>query len=129
LYFSPKVINEIKKRAGMEPKKKKVLLPLLHVLQSLPHDKRMIILSHLDDYARDGILETVTNVLRSEKLPFKKRRELAKKLAPYKKDFRFLVNPKKSPAGKKKRLAQLGAGPMQHVLRAAVPLLLNIFPR
>jgi hypothetical protein len=113
----------------MDVRKKKIMLPLIHVLQSLPHDKRVIILSHLDDKTRDAVLETVTTVLRSEKLPFKKRRELARKLAPYKKDFRYISDSGKSQSGKRRKLSQLGAGPMQYVLRAAVPLLLNIFPR
>jgi hypothetical protein len=110
-------------------KRTKVLLPLLQVLKSLTSEQRTIVLAHLDDKTRDFIYETITTVLRSEKLPFRKRAALKEKLSPYKNDLRYISDKKKSRAQKKNRLTQLGGGPMAHVLKTAIPMLLNLFPK
>ena len=108
---------------------KKVMLPLLNVLRNMTADHRQILLAHLDDKTRDGLYETISHVLRSNKVPFAKRLFLKSKLSPYKKDLRYLSNPKRTGAQKRKRLTQVGAGPMSHILKAAIPLLLNLFPK
>lgn len=109
--------------------RKKVLLPLLHVLKSVKPEQRQILLAHLDDDTRDLLYGTITEVLRSSKVPFRKRLFLKSKLEPYKRDLRYLSNPQKSKIEKRKKLSQMGAGPMQLILRTAIPLLLNLFPK
>jgi hypothetical protein len=112
--------------------KKGVLLPLLHVLKSLKPDYRVIILSHLDDATRDAIYKTITQVLSSDKVPAKRRLYLKSRLSPYKNHLRYLATckpGKRCQHLKKKRLTQIGGGPMSHVLKTAIPLLLNLFPK
>lgn len=108
-------------------KKKHVLLPLLNALQTVKPEQRVILMAHFDDKTRDAIYETITHVLKSEKVPFAKRLFLKAKLSPYKNELRFLADKKKGAVKKREKLAQIGGGPMSHVLKAAVPLLLNIF--
>jgi hypothetical protein len=111
-------------------RKKRVLLPLLQVLKSMKPEYRVIILSHLDDETRDSLYETITDVLNSDRVPFRRRLYLKSKLSPYKDHLRYLADRNKNSGyGKKKRLAQVGGGPMSHVLKTAIPLLLNIFPK
>lgn len=88
---------------------------------------RVIVLAHLDDRTRDGIYDTVTRVLSAKKLPARKRQYLRRKLGPHKDLLRVLADSKRSRRVKAKVLPQVGAGPMTHVLGAAVPLLLNLF--
>jgi hypothetical protein len=109
--------------------KRAVVLPLLHVLKSVKPEHRVILLAHLDDSSRDALYEAINQVLCSEKIPVRKRLFLKSKLEPYKGHLRYLADAKKGPVGKKKRLAQIGGGPMTHVLREAVPLLLDLFPK
>lgn len=92
-------------------------------------EHRMIMLAHLDDKTRDGIYETITHVLKSDAVPFRKRLFLKSKLAPHKKELRYLADRKKGPVQKRRKLAQIGGGPMTHVLKTAIPLLLNIFSK
>jgi hypothetical protein len=108
---------------------KKVVLPLLHVLKSIRPDHRVIILAHLDDRARDALYESIMRVLSSKTIPLRRRRALKSKLQPYKNHLRYLADATRSGVLKKKRLVQIGGGPMTHLLREAVPLLLNLFPR
>jgi hypothetical protein len=109
--------------------KKSVVLPLLHVLKSVKPEHRVILLAHLDDPSRDALYEAINRVLKSDKLPARRRRFLKSKLEPYKDHLRYLADASKSPARKKKRLTQIGGGPMTYVLRDAVPLLLDLFPK
>lgn len=110
-------------------KKKAVVLPLLHALKSIKPEHRVIILAHLDDETRDALYEAITHVLRSDRIPFRKRLFLKSKLKPYKNHLRYLTSEKRSGEQKKKRLTQIGGGPMAYVLREAIPLLLDVFPR
>ena len=110
-------------------KKIRVLLPLLQVLKEVRPDQRVILMAHFDDKTRDSLYETITNVLRSEKVPFDKRLFLKSKLASYKSDLRYLSNKSKSPTQKRRKLSQIGGGPMSHVLKLAIPLLLNLYAK
>lgn len=111
----------------MRSSRAKQLLPLLRALQAVPPAFRVIILSHFDDKTRDGIYETINTTLQSEHVPFRKRLFLRSKLANFRREFRTLSNPKASSSEKKRKLCMVGAGPMQHLLRAAVPLLINTY--
>lgn len=108
-------------------RQKKVLLPLLEVLKTVKPDQRVILLAHLDDKTRDLLYQTIQRVLTSDRIPFRKRLFLKSKLNNYKHDLRYLADQRKSPGAKKRKLAQVGAGPMTYILRAAIPLLLNVF--
>ena len=108
-------------------KQKKIILPLLNVLKKLPQDERVILMSHLDDVTRDAIYTAIASVLRSSEVPLRKRLFLKTKLEPYKDDLRFLADERKSGKLKKKRLVQLGGAPIGHVLKTAIPLLLNLY--
>jgi len=106
------------------------MLPLLEALRGMKPERRVIVLSHLDGRTRDGIYETVAHVLQNEKLPLAKRLKLKEKLYPFKRQFRYLASPSaRHPRKKRRALAQVGGGPMSHVLRAAIPMLLDTFPR
>ena len=108
---------------------KKVVLPLLTALRSVPPNLRVILLSHLDNSTRDRLYETISHVLKSNRVPFAKKLFLKSKLLPYKDQLRFLADKKKSSRSKKQRLAQIGGGPMTHVLGTAIPLLLNLYSK
>ncbi len=106
----------------------KTVVPLLHVLRSVRPDHRVILLYHLDNESRDAVCEAVSRVLLSPKVPLKKRLFLKSKLKPYKTDLRYLADRTRPSSGRRRRLTQLGAGPLRHVLLTAVPLLMNLFP-
>lgn len=109
-------------------KTRRVLLPVLGVLRSMKPEQRIILLAHLDDPTRDALYRTIGEVLHSDKVPRKRRLTLKGKLEPYKKELRYLANAKRTSASRKKRaLAQIGGGPLSHVLGAAIPLLLDTF--
>lgn len=108
---------------------KKVLLPLLDVLKSVKPEQRVILLAHLDDKTRDLLYQTIQRVLTSDRVPFRKRLFLKSKLSDHKHDLRFLADRRKSVGAKKRKLAQMGAGPMSYILKAAIPLLLNVFTK
>lgn len=110
-------------------KQNRVLLPLLEVLKSVKPDQRVIILAHLDDQTRDLLYKTIYKVINSDKIPFAKRRFLNSKLTPFKNELRDLGDANKTLFQKKKRLIQVGGGPMSYVLRAAIPLILDTFPK
>ena len=105
---------------------KRVLLPLLHILKSMRSDHRVILMSHLDDEARDAIYQTIFKTLTSSKVPLRKRLFLKSKLLPYKSHLRYLASSSKPSRAKKRRLAQMGGGAMSDVLRVAIPLLINL---
>lgn len=108
---------------------RKVILPLLNALRSIPHNQRVILLAHLSDSTRDHLYEAIARVLRSERVPFAKRLFLKSKLAPYRHQLRYLANERASPVRKRRALAQIGGGPMKHILGTAIPLMLNLFPK
>lgn len=113
----------------MSPRRmgKKILLPLLNVLKDVKPEQRIIILAHLDNVTRDALYSTINNVLHNDRIAFRKRLFLKSKLKPFKDEFRFLADKNKSLARKKKKLAQVGGKPLTHVIRAAIPLLLNLY--
>ena len=96
-----------------------------------PH-YQTILLSHLDLTTTDAILETIDRVLRNNRgMSEVKRREISRKLMPFKQTFRAILSKKRLGGGeraKKSLLAQVGGGPMTYVFRQAVPLLLNGVP-
>ncbi len=110
-------------------KKKKVVLPLLHVLNSLSPDKRTIILAHLDFRTLDDLYQVTKHVLHTPKLPDLSREYLGKKLLPFKDTFRYLGNDAKSRGSKRKKLMQVGGGPFKHILATAIPLLLDTYKK
>jgi len=118
-----------RKRGLRDGKKLRVILPLLHALKSVRPDHRVILMAHFDDKTRDSLYEIITNVLRSEKVPFEKRLILKSKLAAHKSNLRYLSDKGKSSSQKQRRLAQIGGSPMTHVLKLAIPLLLNLFAK
>lgn len=108
---------------------KKSLIPLLHVLKSIKSSDRVIILAHLDDKTRDAIYKTVSQVLKSKKLPIQNRLHLRDKLNTFKTDFRYITSSNGCQSKKKKKLTQLGGNPLSLVLDNALPLMLDLFPR
>lgn len=104
------------------------ILPLLEALKTVKPHFRVILLGHLDDRTRDALYQTVTKVLRADHDRRSKLR-LRKLLGAYKDQLRDLgAESRKSANHKKKTLAQIGAGPMSHVLKSAIPLLLTKLP-
>lgn len=110
-------------------RQKKLLLPLIGVLTRLTSADRIIILSHFDAATQDALAKVITGVLETSKLPFEKRLELRKQLGPHKKELLSLSDDTKSAGQKRKVLLRLGGGPMNRVLKTAVPLLLGTTPR
>lgn len=107
--------------------KRKRLLPLLHSLNSLKPDQRMIILAHLDAKTKNDLYQVIRHVLRSKKLPDGSIRYLRTKLHPFKETLRHLADEKQPRALKAKSLVQVGGGPLGHILPIAIPLLLDTF--
>lgn len=108
----------------MKQKTVREILPLLSYLQTLPRDEMKIYISHMDDKTRDALCETVASTIRSSKVPLRQRMMLKKKLDSYKDDLRSLAQKLPRPQQKKK-LQQLGGGPLRYVFGTAVPLLLK----
>ena len=106
-----------------------VLLPLLNILMGLPSEKRIILLNHLDESTKDGIYKCIRSVLHSDEVSLRRRLFLKTKLQPYKSHLRYLARSSKNSSKvlKTRRLTQIGGGPMEVILRTAVPMLLNIF--
>ena len=111
----------------MKREQKRIILPLLDLLQSLPPERMRIFISHLDDKTRDQLYETVMLSLTSSKIPFRKRLFLKTKLAPFRQHLTVLASRRASPSAKKTKLAQIGGAPMKYVLRLAIPVLLGTF--
>ncbi len=108
-------------------KQSQVLLPLLHVLESLKHEKRVIIFAHLDSQTQDAICRAIAEVLRSEKIPIRKRINLREKIKSAEEEFRYLADTRKSSKQKRKKLTQVGGGPMTHMIKATIPVMMHIF--
>jgi len=109
----------------------KRMLPLLQTIKDFkPKQRRSILLNHLDDEACETIYEAVANVLKNERVDPKTRLRLKKKLAPHKKDLRYLASSGKKLALKKRKLAKMGGFPLTAILNAAIPLMLSyILPK
>lgn len=105
------------------------LIPLLNILKSMKSKDRIIILAHLDEETRDALCATINSVLTSAKVPIETKLKLKKKLYRHKDDFRHLSSEEATTSSKKKKLSQLGGNPMKVVLDAALPLLLDLFPK
>lgn len=106
-----------------------IVLPLLHVLKSLKPQQRVILLAHLDDKSRDALYQAIGHVLTTDKIPMRKRLFLKHQLSPHKEDLRFLCSKRHDSECKRRKLTQIGGGPMAHILRAAVPLMLNYYAK
>ncbi len=113
----------------MKRKERTIILPLLNALKTMKPDDRVIVMAHLDDKTRDAIYSTIDSVLRSKKVSTVERKLLAQRLAPHKDTFRYLINSKKGAVGKKRKLSQIGGAPFNYVLKTAIPLLMDIFPK
>lgn len=106
-----------------------IILPLLNVLRTIKPDQRQILFAHFDDKTRDQIYKVIGEVLKSQRVPVRERLSLKGKLKPFKKDLRYLTESKRSKVQKRKRLSEIGGKPMNHILKTAIPLLLNLFPQ
>ena len=115
--------------SGSATRRRDVALPLLYALKTMRPEQRVIVLAHLDDVSKDLLYQTINKVLSSEELPFRRRLQLRDKLRPYRSQLRYLADGKKTPQQKRERLTQIGGGPMGHVLKEALPLLLHLFPK
>jgi len=117
--------------ATEEQKYLKRMLPLLQTIKDFkPKQRRSILLDHLDDEACETIYEAVANVLKNERVDPKTRSRLKKKLAPHKKDLRYLASFNKKPTLKKKKLVKMGGFPLSAILNAAIPLMMtHILPK
>jgi SOS response regulatory protein OraA/RecX len=112
----------------MRASRRKLVLPLLGILKKLNSADRVIILSHLDNVSRDKLYETINHVLsKKSALPEVKKKQLKKKLWNFRADLRFLSHKSRSPKEKRRRLLQMGGGPMGYVIKTAIPLLLNLY--
>lgn len=100
---------------------------MLQALKSMKPDDRIILMSHLNDKAKDALYETVAQVLQNEKLPEGKRRSLIRKLKPHKEAVRKLALNRHRPASRRRSVVQLGGSPMGYVLDAALPLFVSLF--
>ena len=109
-------------------RQKTQLIPLVNVLKSLKASDRVIILAHLDDVTRDDLCVTVNSVLKSEKVPIETRLKLQQKLRGHSDCLKHIASDTASPNTKRKKLTQLGGGPMKLILQAALPMMLNLFP-
>ena len=109
----------------MEKAKKRRILPLLDVLQSLSPDRMKIVIGHLDNQTRDAIHETLAITLTSSKVPEQRRKLLRRRLKTYKDDLRRMMTVRQGPCTKRRNLMQMGGGPMKAMLKAAIPLLLS----
>ncbi len=105
------------------------LLPLLQVLKSMKPADRIIMMSHLSNEAKDVLFKTVTHVMSSNNLSGGRRRLLKSKLAPYKNILTYFTSSRSTPAGRRKRVVQLGGSPMNYILGAALPLFVNLFAK
>jgi hypothetical protein len=95
----------------------------LQALKSVPSKNRNIIIHYLNDNGCQTIYETINNVLKSGS----KSKSLKRKLNPFKKDLRFLADPKHKFLSKKKRLNKSGGLPILPILTTAIPILLEAF--
>lgn len=108
---------------------KKSMIPLVKSLKRLSRENRIAYLSHVSDKTRDQLSQVILEVLRKYNGATDDRAaELHEKLRPYKKQISDFTDQRKSGRVRRKRLEQIGGGPMSHILRAALPLLNDLFP-
>ncbi len=92
-------------------------------------EDRIIMMSHLNNEAKDALYKTVTHVMSSENLSGGRRNRLKSKLSPYKKILSYFSSSRSTPSGRRKRVVQLGGSPMNYILNAALPLFVNLFAK
>lgn len=109
--------------------KNKRLLSLAKTLADLKPHQRVIILDHLDLKTCDDIYYIISKVLNCEHFPKYKCNKLKHKLSSYSNDLAYVMDKSKNPKRRKKILTQLGGGVLPLILNAALPLLLNLFPK
>jgi hypothetical protein len=102
------------------------ILPFIHTFKTLRPAQRVILLAHLDDKSCNLLCECCANVLHNSKIPTAKRKRLSKALLPHKAALRQLVHPSGSLTAKRKKLYQLGGGPLSLILGTALPLLVDL---
>ncbi len=90
-------------------------------------EHRIVILSHLDDRARDQLCECIHEILYSSRVASRKRLRTALKLIGHSHDLRSVADSSKTRAHRKKKLVQIGGSPMSVLLNAAIPHLAEIF--
>ena len=84
-------------------------------------------MSHLNDRAKDTLYETITHILSSDKVSFRKKKFLSSKLSPFKNSIKYFTSPKSTAEGRRRRVVQMGGSPMSYVLGTAIPLFVNLF--
>ena len=116
------------KRQRKQSRQKKLqnLLPMLQSLKKASPKNRGVLLSHMDNSSRQGLYETIHNVLYNPRISPTTQAQLKKKLYPYKNDLRYLSNSSKSNKERKKRLSRMGGFPWDTILSTAIPLLLSL---
>jgi hypothetical protein len=110
-----------------KPLQSEDFLAFLHVLNSMRPEQRVVLFEHLSDQVRDKIYKLITHILTSRHIPLRKRVFLKNQLGEDKSVVRVFVNPKASAAQRRMTLCRIGGGPMQHLLRAALPVLLDMY--
>ena len=116
-----------KHRPVRKPLQTENFLALLHVLNSMKHEHRVVLLEHLSDTVRDRIYKLITHILTSTHIPLRKRVFLKNQLGEDKEATRVFLNPKASSAQRRMTLCRVGGGPMKYMLRAALPVLLDMY--
>lgn len=124
----PRVDGSYTEYAVMKREFRDRILPLLSILRSIRPEQRIILLSHFDLKTKDAICSAISFTLSTEKLSKQKKRRMVKKLEPHMREILPII--RQTPvAARRKRLMQVGAGPMKHILNATIPLLLDVFPK
>ena len=107
----------------------KSCLSLVKALKSMKPQHRVVILSHLDERARDQLCECIHELLFSSRISSRKRLLLRLKLMDHNHNLRTVCGPpgKRTASKKKKNLVQMGGAPMSILLKSAIPYLMDIF--
>lgn len=112
----------------LSERKRSTLLPLLSVLEQLSPESRIIILSHLDDCAREALIDVISTVIRSSLVDDVEQEFMQEELIPFKENIRYLVDTKfKNKNKKKDHLIKIGGSPMSAILSTGIPILLRLF--
>lgn len=107
----------------VQKKKKTKLAPLLQALKNASEEDRLSICKHLDSTGCEKVFEGVFNALHNKKVDLGFRAQLKKDLAQHKNGLRYICKSNKPTERKKRRLIQLGEGPIRCILAAVLPLL------
>ena len=108
-------------------------IPLFQILKELKEHQRQIILDHLDQQSCDSLSACIAHVLKNgtKVLSEEQRKHLSKCFKQNKPQMKRILSVLKKPtsrqhAVKKRALARIGGGPMGAVLRAAIPILVQL---